>query len=308
MKITVLGCGALGRLLAYFLTKNGNSVQGWLKEDKKDSIYINITHINNMRDNIILPTNNVLHLNNSDLLIVTLKIGSIVYSLKQIINFINKNCIILLIYNGLGIENKLSFIKQPLLIGITYHAVYKEKEIIYHNHKGLTIIGKIDSTVKDINYNILIKKLNLALTNVIWCKNIHIFKLKKLAVNCVINPLTTIYNCKNGELLKYNKSILSICKELSNILKYMGVSINTKDLVILITSVINNTKNNISSMLQDIKNNKYSEIDYINGYIIKYARLYNLYVYENIKLFNIIKYKELNIINNNEYIIGNKFT
>ncbi|MCV2518621.1 MAG: 2-dehydropantoate 2-reductase [Candidatus Lightella neohaematopini] len=296
MKITILGCGALGRLLAYFLTKNGNNVQGWLKEDKKNNICINITHTNNTKDNIILPTNNILHLNNSNLLIVTLKIGSIIYSLKQIINFINKNCIILLIYNGLGIEKKLSFIKQPLLIGITYHAVYKEKEIIYHNYKGLTAIGKINNTVKDINYNILIKKLNLALTNVIWCENIHVFKLKKLAINCVINPLTTIYNCKNGELLKYNKSIFSICKELSYILIHMNIFINTKDLVILVTNVINNTKNNISSMLQDIKNNKYSEIDYINGYIIKCARLYNLYIYENIKLFNMIKYKELNVI------------
>ncbi|MCV2526132.1 MAG: 2-dehydropantoate 2-reductase [Candidatus Lightella neohaematopini] len=299
MKITILGCGALGRLLAYFLTKNGNNVQGWLKKDKKDNICINIIHINNMKDNIILPTNNILHLNSSNLLIVTLKIGSIVYSLKQIINFINKNCIVLLIYNGLGIETKLSFIKQSLLIGVTYHAVYKEKEIIYHNHKGLTVIGKINSATKNINYNFLIKKLNLALTNVIWCEDIYTFKLKKLAVNCVINPLTTIYNCKNGELLKYNKSIFSICKELSDILQYMGMFINTKDLIILVNNVINNTKNNISSMLQDIRNNKYSEIDYINGYIIKYAKLYNLYVYENIKLFNMIKYKELNIINNN---------
>ncbi|MCV2508470.1 MAG: 2-dehydropantoate 2-reductase, partial [Candidatus Lightella neohaematopini] len=276
MNITILGCGALGRLLAYFLIKDGNNVQGWLKQNKKDSICINITHTNNIRDNITLPTNDILHLNNSNLLIVTLKIGSIIYSLKQIINFINKNCIVLLIYNGLGIENKLLFIQQPLLIGITYHAVYKEQEIIYHNYKGLTVIGKINNAVKNIDYNILIKKLNSALTNVIWCEDIYVFKLKKLVVNCVINPLTTIYNCKNGELLKYNKSILSICKELSDILKHMNIFINTKDLVILVTNVISNTKNNISSMLQDIKNNKYSEIDYINGYIIKYARLNNL--------------------------------
>ncbi|MCV2500149.1 MAG: 2-dehydropantoate 2-reductase [Candidatus Lightella neohaematopini] len=299
MNITILGCGALGRLFAYFLTKNGNNVQGWLKKDKKGSICINIIHTNNTKDSIILPTNNTLHLNNSNLLIVTLKIGNIIYSLKQIINFINKNCVILLIYNGLGIEKKLLFIKQPLLIGITYHAVYKESETIYHNHKGLTIIGKINSIIKNINYDILIKKLNLALTNVIWYENIYIVKLKKLVVNCVINPLTTIYNCKNGELLKYNKSIFSICKELSSILKYMGIFINTKDLVILVINIINSTKNNISSMLQDIKNNRYSEIDYINGYIIKCARLYNLYVYENIKLLNMIKYKELNVINNN---------
>ncbi|MCV2525481.1 MAG: 2-dehydropantoate 2-reductase, partial [Candidatus Lightella neohaematopini] len=242
-------------------------------------------------NNIMLPTNNVLHLSNSNLLIVTLKIMNIIPALKQIINLIKDRCTILLIYNGLGIENKLYFIKQPLLIGVTDHAVYKDNNnVIYHNYQGSTIIGKINNLVKNINFNI-IKILNLSLPNVIWYKNIYIAKLKKLAINCVINPLTTIYNCKNGELLKYNKSIFSICKELSYVLKHIGIIINNKDLISLVTNVLNNTKNNISSMLQDIKNNKCSEIDYINGYIIKYAKLNSIYVYENIKLLNIIKYK-----------------
>ncbi|MCV2506324.1 MAG: 2-dehydropantoate 2-reductase [Candidatus Lightella neohaematopini] len=295
MKITILGCGALGRLWAYFLAKNGNDVQGWLK-NKKNNININIINTHNVKNSIVLPTNNILHLSNSNLLIVTLKINHIIYALKKIIKFINNNCIILLIYNGIGIEKKLSFIKQPLLIGVTNHAAYKNDEIVYHNYQGLTEIGKINKHITNIQYDFLIKILNLSLPNVVWCKDIYASKLKKLAVNCVVNPLTTIYNCKNGELLKYNKSIFLICKELSYILRHMGIFISTTNLVVITKNVISNTKNNLSSMLQDIKNNKYSEIDYINGYIIKYAKLHNIYVYENIKLFNIIKHKEFNII------------
>ena len=109
-------------------------------------------------------------------------------------------------------------------------------------------------------------------------------QLLKLAINAVINPLTTIFDCLNGQLFKnprrlaLSRLLLSeILPVISNILASSSTrqagseaipnfSLTALEQVILDTT--NQTAQNISSMRQDMLNGRRTEIDYINGYIV----------------------------------------
>ena len=113
---------------------------------------------------------------------------------------------------------------------------------------------------------------------------------KKLAVNCVINPLTAIYRCTNGELLlepsfpELQQDILqevaqvaaaatdSACKLDSTASTMTTPSPSVDELRAFVAQVIRDTHANKSSMCQDIANNQRTEIDHLNGYIVRKGR------------------------------------
>ncbi|EEQ90826.1 2-dehydropantoate 2-reductase [Blastomyces dermatitidis ER-3] len=106
-------------------------------------------------------------------------------------------------------------------------------------------------------------------------------QLEKLVINCIINPLTVIFDCFNGDLL-YNYHISRVQRllllEISAVIcalpELQGVpGIQARfapdRLRTLAVSVMANTAKNVSSMLQDVRLRNPTEIKYMNGYIVK---------------------------------------
>ncbi|KAJ4373825.1 2-dehydropantoate 2-reductase (Ketopantoate reductase) (KPA reductase) (KPR) [Neocucurbitaria cava] len=106
-------------------------------------------------------------------------------------------------------------------------------------------------------------------------------QLEKLAVNCVINPLTVLLDARNGSIL-YNyaltRTLRLLLAEISLVirslpeLQYIPNVSQRFDPGRLETRVVNVaqlTKDNISSMLADVRGGRQTEIDYINGWIVQ---------------------------------------
>ncbi|WMY95960.1 MAG: 2-dehydropantoate 2-reductase (plasmid) [Arsenophonus sp.] len=293
MKITVLGCGALGQLWLNALFNKKHDVQGWLR-DSKTSCNVSICTTTNKLYKFQLPANDIIHLKNSKLLLVTLKAWQISNAIRILLPKLRSDCYILLLHNGLGVKEELPYIKQPLLIGTTTHAATFQNKKVLHIYNGNTHIGPVN--IKAKSNTIINAILDNALPKVIWHDNIMISSWIKLAANCVINPLSVLYQCCNGKLIQYSNHIEHICREIAIIMNLKGYQTNYKSLQLYVEQIINNTKNNISSMLQDIRAQRRTEIDYINGYIIRCAKTYNIDLKENCRLFDMIKNKE-NIAN-----------
>ncbi|KAL7499261.1 hypothetical protein ACHAWT_010181 [Skeletonema menzelii] len=115
---------------------------------------------------------------------------------------------------------------------------------------------------------------------------------KKLAANCVINPLTAIHGVKNGQLLRLDDNIdgtiTNILEELSSIAilemepfiqaeedlevqarlqRSIREHFSVKFLKDFVTTVMTDTSDNISSMLQDVNANRTTEVRFLNGYV-----------------------------------------
>ena len=104
-------------------------------------------------------------------------------------------------------------------------------------------------------------------------------QLEKLAVNCVINPLTAMFDCTNGELLynfaatrSFRKILQEFCQVVRRLPELQGIE-GLQDrfrkglLEKRVVSIAEKTSLNTSSMLQDVRKGRKTEIDYLNGYI-----------------------------------------
>ena len=272
MKITILGCGALGQLWLSRLYQQGHDVQGWLRVPQPFCA-VNVIEPEGISFNRNLPTNDPEHLAQSELLLVTLKAWQVSSAVSALLPKLSPRCAILLLHNGMGTQEELPPNGQPILQGTTSPAA-----------QHLSHLAEV---------------LHQALPDVAWHNNIASANWRKLAVNCVINPLTALYGCHNGDLQRYPEQIEALCREVASVMAMKGYHTSCEGLMQYVMDVIHSTADNVSSMLQDIRSQRHTEIDYITGYLLRRARSHGLTLPENARLFELIKRKE------NEYeLIG----
>jgi 2-dehydropantoate 2-reductase len=130
-------------------------------------------------------------------------------------------------------------------------------------------------------------------------------QLEKLVINAVVNPLTVIFQCYNGELL-HNFTITRIMRlllqEISPIItslpELQGIPniplrFSAHRLESIVRSVALKTKDNISSMLQDVNQGRETEIEYINGYIVRRGQDLGLTCSLNYMVVQMVKARQL---------------
>lgn len=289
MKITVLGCGALGQLWLTALLKQGHELQGWLRLPQPYcSINLQDTDGTIYNDSVIANDPDMLA--QSDLLLVTLKAWQVSDAVLPLAKKLPVTSPILLIHNGMGTLDELRRIQQPLLMGVTTHAARRDGSVITHVANGITHIGPAKPGIND--YSELAERLHQALPDVAWHDDINASCWKKLAVNCVINPLTALLDCPNGDLRHYPEEIENICQEVALVMVREGYHTSAESLRYFTDQIIDSTADNISSMLQDIRMQRHTEIDYITGYLLRRARAHGLSLPVNSRLYERVKRKE----------------
>ncbi|VXC51127.1 2-dehydropantoate reductase, NADPH-specific [Enterobacterales bacterium 8AC] len=289
MKITILGCGALGQLWLSRLYQQGHDIQGWLRVPQPFCA-VNVIEPDGTSFNHNLPTNDPEHLAQSELLLVTLKAWQVSGAVTALLPQLRPSCAILLLHNGMGTQDELPPHNQPILQGTTTHAARHDGNTIIHVANGVTHIGPVTPQATHLSH--LAEVLHQALPDVAWHNHIASASWRKLAVNCVINPLTALYGCHNGDLQRYPEQIATLCREVASVMEREGHHTSGDDLMSYVMQVIQLTADNISSMLQDIRAQRHTEIDYITGYLLRRGRSHGVPLPENTRLFELIKRKE----------------
>ena len=109
-----------------------------------------------------------------------------------------------------------------------------------------------------------------------WTGNIEARLWRKLALNCAINPLTVLHDCRNGELLAQREQLHLLCDELSQMLVACNQAEAADALEEEVLRVITATAGNYSSMHQDVRNGRRTEISYLLGHACRTAQQYGL--------------------------------
>lgn len=288
MKITVLGCGAIGQLWLAALHRQGHDVQGWLRVPQP-FCFVNLQQLDGERVHLQLPANDPDHLAHSELLLVTLKAWQVSDAVAGLLPRLSPRCTILLLHNGMGTREELPALEQRVLAGVTTHAARRDANLVVHVAAGITHIGSITGADAQGSFAEL---LHQALPDVAWHSSITATCWLKLAANCVINPLTVMHRCTNGELSVYPQQLEALCQEVALVMDREGFHTSTESLLLYVNQIIQHTAANTSSMLQDILAQRHTEIDYITGYLLRRARVHGLTLPENGRLFEYIKRKE----------------
>ncbi|OBT06562.1 2-dehydropantoate 2-reductase [Vibrio sp. UCD-FRSSP16_10] len=294
MNICILGAGAIGSLWACYLHKAGHNVSLWTKGDEP-SIALSLDD----QPTMTFKANQTTHLSDADLVLIAVKAWQVQSATQPILPFIKPSCTLLFTHNGMGVIQALlpQLNKYNVLFATTTHGALKQSQSkLKHTGYGRTTIGQLNQYGTDVSRSIT-EVLHQALSPVYWDDNIQQALWNKLAINCCINPLTAIRNCRNGELsdpitLAF---IDSLCLEISSVINAQGLICKREALFEQVQQVIQATKDNYSSMHQDIYHGRVTEIDYITGYLIQRAQAHNLNVPLNEKLFKQIKQQEASL-------------
>lgn len=295
LKIAIVGMGAIGGLIGFKCHQLGYDYQYLIKTPQLRPL--EITDITGTAHSFTPNTSAITKPAPFDLLILPVKAYQVLSVLGQLQSFIKPNHVIVLLHNGMGtieqVENTLH--NNPLIAATTSYAAFKPNaNTLIETGLGQTHLGWVGTFDRAIKQSI-----ELILSELLppshWHQNISFALWKKLAINAVINPLSSIHNVKNGELadIKYSTNIFNICCEIANVMSTLGYSITSLELVKNVQQVIAATANNYSSMHQDIQFKRQTEVAFINGYVTSVAAELNIEVPHNKRLFEKIRRLEL---------------
>lgn len=287
MNILILGPGAVGSLWATKFKLAGHNVSLWGRSSNSEQLL-------QLDDNPAINFSNqhIPSVQNADLIVVTVKAWQVETAIEPLLPYISTDTIMMLMHNGMGtaqlIETKLA--DNPLIVATTTHGAYKpSQEQVLHTGQGNTQLGGFNA--KGAQCDFLAKVMNHALPEVNWNPNINAALWTKLAINCAINPLTAINQCKNGELAapEFATELANITRELVEVMNKEGIKVDFDSLHTTIMQVVNATAANYSSMRQDVFHQRRTEIDFITGYLLKAAEKHHISTPENAKLYQRIK-------------------
>ncbi|WP_332418997.1 2-dehydropantoate 2-reductase [Vibrio metschnikovii] len=283
MNIVILGPGSIGRLWAYQLHKAGHQVALWGTQPVGERCLI----LDDLPP-ITLAYNQPATLEQADLLLVCVKAWQVETALLPLLDKLAPQTILLLIHNGMGALDTLTepLSDHPLLMATTTHGALKQgAHHVMHTGQGTTQLGAVNAQGERCDF--LVDVLNHALPHVLWTDNIRYALWHKLAINCAINPLTAIENCRNGQLAdaNYRPLLNQLINELVSVMRAEQVPIEPQQLTESIDHVIEATSQNYSSMQQDVAHQRPTEIDFITGYVIKKAAQHSLAVPVNQSLY-----------------------
>jgi 2-dehydropantoate 2-reductase len=297
MNVVIVGQGDIGLLFYNFISKTSTSKYIKLRSKSKDSLslrpsypvksddentFYQFTDIHGASSSQPLTYANDKAVQNADILLFTVKSYQVKQAITDIEQLISAKAVIVLCHNGMGTADELSSSlgkSQLILAMLTTHGCLKYSPLnIIHTGLGHVDFGIIANPLKPSNFNKVTKKLTQLLAPATFHNNISEKQWVKLAINCVINPLTALYDMNNSGIVKqeYSAQCNDILQEVILIAQTQNITLNIDYLIDIVKKVAQATANNSSSMRCDIIANKPTEIDYINGYVHRLGKKFTI--------------------------------
>ena len=182
---------------------------------------------------------------------------------------------LILLQNGLGSQDRvaLQVPQARCILASSTEGAFRERDfrVVFAGH-GHTWLGDPreptpPSWLNELEQSGIVHDWSLDILGRLW---------RKLALNCAINPLTVLHDCRNGGLREHPAEIASLCDELGELLRRCGQGAAAHDLHEEVLRVIQATAANYSSMHQDVSQGRRTEIAYLLGYACAAAQRHAL--------------------------------
>jgi 2-dehydropantoate 2-reductase len=289
-QIFVLGAGAIGSIYGCLLSErhdvtligNKDHVNAVNSEGLSVSGYRNLTFQ-------VKADTEIREISEKTLIILTTKAYDSEEAIEKIRRHLEEDTIILILQNGLGnkeVVRRAAGGRANILRGITTMAAefFKPGKVRFWN--GETIIEK-DRIAEEIAEVFGGCGLKTRLANdfgkEVW---------NKLVVNCVVNPLSTLFNVRNHEVITNSLQpvrhrIVNECVKVGRAEGVVFPSGLEKEVDAKISGYTN-----FSSMYQDRIKEKRTEIDFLNGKIVELGQRHHIPTPVNETIVHLIKFLE----------------
>lgn len=279
----VVGQGAIGLLAACRLQLAGIPVNLWLRQPQQQPLQVSFTSHNQQHYPLVLPTS--AHTEILQHVFIPVKAYDAVECIRQLLPYLATDAQLVLSHNGMGtIEQILSMLKPQHGLwflstsqGAMKAAIKSPATTVQHTGEGQTILAPLNQAAVKAQQSV-ISAMRIAFPATELVTDIQPYLWQKLAVNAVINPLTSILNCRNGDLLqqKYRQQITALVNEVCITATAAGYTMQPQSTMARVLTVADKTAANFSSMQQDIAAGRRTEVEYITGYLLQQAARFKL--------------------------------
>jgi 2-dehydropantoate 2-reductase len=224
-------------------------------------------------------------------LLVTTKAYDVRTAVAGIAHLLAPDSAVLLLVNGMGLAEQLGadWPHLEIFCGTSTEGAFTiAPQHIRHAGRGTTRIGRAGQQQPADWF----AQWAAAIEPCIWDMHITAALWSKLAVNCIINPLTAVHGCTNGALAQRRElatQVGALCEEVAQVSRAAGFADVAATLRQTVADVIAGTAGNRSSMLQDVEQGRRTEIDYITGYLLQVADQHGIDAPHNRALLETIK-------------------
>lgn len=219
-----------------------------------------------------------------DNLFVATKAQDTVAAIDSVATMLTPDARIVLLQNGLKVQREVSqqFGAERVFCLSTSHGAWLRAPFdVVHAGDGDTWLGQLMPVTENAvgRQQALLAALPAEQLNIRIDDDISARLWVKLAINCAVNALTVIHDCRNGELLRIpeaRQTLTRLCREISELLLAIPEAPAIDDLFARVQQVLTVTSDNISSTLQDVRRGRDTEIDHLNGYLAELAAQHGL--------------------------------
>ena len=322
MKIVIIGAGAVGGVVAAYLSNKKYHVELVCRHKETiDAIENNGLRVEGIKGRLITYPDVLIDISQitdkPDIVLLATKAQDVVEAARAVLPFLQDDTMVVSLQNGICEDLIAEIIGRSRTIGcvVEWGATLLGRGRMKLTSKGKFIIGELNGEMTHrlfVLKSVLEKVFPVQLTS-----NIYGALFSKLIVNSCITTLGAITGLFLGELLNMRIArtiFLRVFTEAMNVANGAGVklekiadklnpyefaltakemrsnfpvSLLKKHLIIMLIGL--KYRRLKSSSLQSLERGQSTEIDYLNGYIVGKAKEFNIPVPVNLQLISIVK-------------------
>lgn len=287
-KIYVLGAGAIGSVYGAFLSEKTDVTLIGKKAHVEAIRARGLRLVGEVRKRFLSKADLVIgEIPPRTLILLTTKAYDSTSAIRQIASKLRGDTVIVVLQNGFGNERivKEIAVGNEVLRGLTTMAAELEEPGKIRVWKGRTTLAK-SVAAEDVAALFNASGLETRIS-----ENINAEVWHKLALNCVINPLTALFRVRNRDIT--SESIKWIRNEI--VRECFAVAeaemSDPKFSPANIDSTIRDYTN-FSSMCQDVMKGKKTEIEFLNGKVVELAEKHGISTPVNKTMTCLVKFLE----------------
>ncbi len=275
----VLGIGSLGSLWAMRLARAGLPVHLLLRDPQRLAAYHQAGGLTlveqGQAQRLELPAETLDAPTPIQRLLVACKAYDAEAAVAALLPRLAPSAELVLLQNGLGSQDAVAA-RAPqarCILASSTEGAFRDGDfrVVFAGH-GFTWLGDPHATAAPS----WLDELERAGIPHGWTPDILSRLWRKLALNCAINPLTVLNDCRNGGLVEHPAQVQQLCAELAELLQLCGQPAAAEGLHDEVGRVIQATAANYSSMYQDVAAKRRTEIGYLLGYACAAAERHRL--------------------------------
>lgn len=327
-RVHVLGGGSLGTLFAAHFARSGVATTLLLRRANARRCTLRVTEeqpaSNDMQTTVACESSSSSDLDAEPfgLLVVAVKAFAARSALDSVASRIDpsRTSVVLLCNGALAVADELPT-RSPLLVATTTHGAWSRAPLdVHHAGKGETWVGALpDGSGSAVSPSdeqrgacTLFATTGLG-AHVESPAQTERRLWLKLAANAVLNPLTALWDCQNGEVLRRAEGLAvtdAVCDEIAALAAQRAdgaaaadATPSARELVDFVHECAGANAANYSSMCMDVRNGRRTEIEQLNGWLEAKARQLGTPHEANSKLADAIRKREPIVVQTVQYSV-----